>query len=110
MAHANQDCLGHSGSTDVITLDYREGQPMPGDDGMVELLICPDQALSEGHRQGGYPREMVLYIVHGLLHASGEDDLSPLPRRRMRRREREVLSQLEKEFDFDKIFQTPKES
>ena len=47
---------------------------------------------------------MVLYLVHGLLHSAGEDDLSPGPRRRMRRREREVLAGLEKEFDFAAVF------
>lgn len=109
MARANEDILGHSGCTDVITLDYRSGTPAPeADDDLVELLVCPDQALAEGARHEGYAREMVLYIVHGLLHASGEDDLTPSPRKRMRQREREVLSELEKHFDFDKLFSVSK--
>ena len=72
----------------------------------VELIICVDAALREGatREDSSYARELVLYLVHGLLHSAGEDDLSPGPRRRMRRREREVLEALEKEFDFQAVF------
>ena len=72
---------------------------------MVELIINPDAAAREGReRNGGYPAEMALYLVHGLLHSAGEDDLSPAPRRRMRRREKECLAALAEEFDFSRIF------
>ena len=75
----------------------------------MELLICLDAARREGEKRAdsSYSREVVLYIVHGLLHSAGEDDLSPAPRRRMRRREREVLAGLEPEFDFTALFPPP---
>ena len=68
-----------------------------------------DAARREGEKRAdsSYSREVVLYIVHGLLHSAGEDDLSPAPRRRMRRREREVLAGLEPEFDFTALFPPP---
>ena len=106
MAELNFDLLGHEGTTDVITFSYfDDGMPYEAGETMVELIINPDAAAREGAvREGGYATEMALYIVHGLLHSAGEDDLSPGPRARMRRRERECLAQLEKEFDFKKLF------
>ena len=110
MAQANAEFVGHEGTTDVITFSYFDdpGSLFPGE-AAVELLICLDAARREGEKRAdsSYSREVVLYIVHGLLHSAGEDDLSPAPRRRMRRREREVLAGLEPEFDFTALFPPP---
>ena len=107
MTLANREYVGHEGTTDVITFSYFDDPDslFPGE-AAVELVICIDAALREGaaREDSCYSREMALYLVHGLLHSAGEDDLSPGPRRRMRRREREVLSALEKEFDFAAVF------
>ncbi len=106
MAQYNEELVGHQGTTDVITFSYFDDcDEYEAGDTMIELIINPDAALREGaKRPGGYPWEMALYLVHGLLHSAGEDDLSPAPRRRMRRRERECLEKLEKEFDFSRLF------
>lgn len=107
MTRANREYVGHEGTTDVITFSYFDDPDslFPGE-AAVELVICIDAALREGaaREDSSYSREMALYLVHGLLHSAGEDDLSPGPRRRMRRREREVLGELEKEFDFAAVF------
>ena len=106
MKKYNAELVGHRGSTDVITFAYLEGTEgvFPGEVG-VELIINPDAAAREGEKRGtGYSRELALYLVHGLLHAAGEDDLDPAARRRMRRREREVMAALEKRFDFAEVF------
>lgn len=117
MAEINEGFVGHAGPTDVICFDYRESACDSGgictsdegeaDDGnaSVDIIICPSVASDEaGKRDLPYSREVILYIVHGLLHASGEDDLVPAAKRRMRRREKTVLSALEKEFVFSDIF------
>ena len=106
MAQMNMDLLGHEGTTDVITFSYFDEQPVPeAGDVMVELIVNPEAAVREGaKRPGGYSREVALYIVHGMLHSAGEDDLSDVPRRRMRRRERECMAVLEKEFDLALLF------
>ena len=106
MAQMNMDLLGHEGTTDVITFSYFDEQPVPvAGDVMVELIVNPEAAVREGaKRAGGYSREVALYIVHGMLHSAGEDDLSEAPRRRMRRRERECMAVLEKEFDLALLF------
>ena len=46
-------------------------------------------------------------MVHGLLHASGYDDLSPELKRKMRRAEKRVLTALEKDFVFTDIIAEP---
>ena len=106
MAKYNEELVGHSGTTDVITFSYfDDGDEYAPGDTMIELIINPDAARREGAvRPGGYAGEMALYIVHGLLHSAGEDDLSPAPRRRMRRREQECLDILKKQFDFSRLF------
>ena len=113
MAEVNWDFLQHKGDTDVICFDYRESRSdipeMPcdfedPDDGeeekvVTELLICPAVAAREAGKRGlPYSRELILYMVHGLLHASGYDDLKPELKRKMRNAERRVLTALEKEF------------
>ena len=106
MAKYNADLVGHEGTTDVITFSYFDDcEEYEEQETMIELIINPDAAAREGAvRPGGYAYEMALYLVHGLLHSAGEDDLSPGPRRRMRRRERECLETLEKEFNFAVLF------
>lgn len=100
MADINRRFVGHDGDTDVISFVY------PGEDIAVELFICMDVAAREGaeRNDSSYSAEMVLYLVHGILHAAGEDDLDPAPRRRMRRREAELIRELRREFDFSGIF------
>ncbi len=107
MASINRDFVGHEGTTDVITFNYLEGDEPPEEyDVAVELVICPDVAWREGEARAdsSYARELVLYIVHGMLHCSGCDDLTPGDRRKMRRAERRVMTVLEQEFDFEMIF------
>jgi probable rRNA maturation factor len=107
MKKINEDFVGHEGTTDVITFCYLEDdEPLFEGDIAVDLFICVNFAEREGaqRKNSSYARELTLYIVHGLLHSAGEDDLDPVSRKRMRRREREVMSVLEDEFELEKIF------
>lgn len=107
MAAANAQFVGHQGTTDVITFSYFDSsEPVfPGDTG-IELIICTDVAAREGAARdnSSYAAELMLYLVHGLLHAAGEDDLTETAAKSMRRRETEVIAGLTPEFDFSKIF------
>lgn len=105
MAAVNSDFVGHEGTTDVITFNYLEGD-CGEDDVAVELLICTDVAERVGlqRKDSDYARELVLYLVHGLLHCAGYDDLEPESRRKMRAAERRVLKILTDEFNFTEIF------
>lgn len=101
MAAANAEYVGHEGTTDVITFSYLDDAEslFPGDLGL-ELLISADVAFREGERRKNRSlnHELALYIVHGVLHAAGYDDLSPVPRARMRVAERRLLKKLNAEF------------
>ena len=117
MAEINQDSLGHTGPTDVICFDYRQSRMELPDTGSaeedveVEIVLCPAVAAKEaGKRALPYSRELILYLVHGLLHAAGQDDLKPELKRAMRRREASVLRKLGKRFDLEHFFPEPKPS
>lgn len=114
MAEINQAYVGHAGSTDVICFDYRQSPDFPPetgdgkDDVEVEIIICPAVAAREAARRGlPYSRELTLYLVHGLLHSAGQDDLKPELKRVMRRREAASLRRLSEKFDLDTVFPCP---
>jgi probable rRNA maturation factor len=107
MAEINAAYLGHSGTTDVISFCYLEhDEPLLADETAIELIIGVDVAMREGttRHDSSYAAELVLYIVHGLLHATGEDDLEPVAAQRMRQQETRVMAALKKEFIFSDIF------
>ena len=106
MTKYHLDLVGVPGTTDVITFSYFDDPAnfFPGETG-VELIINPDAAAREGAKRGTtYAYELMLYVVHGLLHSAGENDLEPPDRRRMRRREREVMKVLLDKYDLREIF------
>ena len=107
MAQAHVDIMDVPGTTDVITMAYLEEPEalFPGDMGL-ELLVCVPFAEREGaeREDSSFAEELMLYIVHGCLHAAGEDDLAEDTRRSMRRREAEVMAALRNTYDFAKIF------
>lgn len=92
MAAAHERYKGVGGTTDVLTFDLSE----PGAGVLdVDILVCAD----EGARRGaefGHPveRELLLYIVHGVLHCLGHDDCEEEAAARMHRAEDEVLSRI----------------
>ncbi|MBQ9337921.1 MAG: rRNA maturation RNase YbeY [Lentisphaeria bacterium] len=114
MAEINEAYVGHTGPTDVICFDYRQSQaelPDTGDSGEdveVEIVVCPAVAAREAAKRSlPYSREVVLYLVHGLLHAAGQDDLKPELKRVMRRKEAAALRKLAERFQLDRIFPEP---
>ena len=96
----NVDYVHHQGLTDVITFDFRGDFPMQEqeDSCVGEIYVCAEIAVawSAKYRQFSPSKELVLYMVHGMLHLAGEDDLTPTAKRSMRRAERRVLNALEK--------------
>jgi probable rRNA maturation factor len=107
MAQAHVDIMDVEGTTDVITMAYLEEPEalFPGDMGL-ELLVCVPFAEREGAERpdSSYADELMLYIVHGCLHAAGENDLVEEDRQEMSRREAEVLSELRKVYNFFDVF------
>ena len=59
------------------------------------MIVSLDTAECVAGQQGwSLSAEVVLYVVHGLLHLCGYDDQTELNRATMRKREREILSML----------------
>ncbi len=88
MAGVNQDWLSHRGPTDVISFDLSED----GEGINCQLVICGDVAVKQAAARGLPPQhELMLYVVHGLLHMMGYDDLAIRPAARMHAREEELL-------------------
>lgn len=62
-----------------------------------EVFICPKTAINYAVQYEKDPYEEVqLYIIHGLLHLLGYDDIKPKDRAIMRRKERNTLKSLQK--------------
>lgn len=92
IAKLNTQYHDTSGPTDVLSFDYGEGQG--------ELIISVECAVRQARRfRTTSARELVLYVVHGILHLHGYDDLKTNDRRRMRTAERRLVSRLGKLFE-----------
>ena len=102
MARVNWQFLQHTGSTDVITFDHRDFQfPISNRQLKIhgELFICVDEAVKQAKDFGtNWQSEVVRYVVHGVLHLLGYDDLKPDLRRTMKREENRLVRHLTKRF------------
>ncbi|HYE60924.1 MAG TPA: rRNA maturation RNase YbeY [Phycisphaerales bacterium] len=97
MAQAHEEFAGVSGTTDVLTFDLTDPDLGPPPAMVLEharlestpnpyeidtdILVCLDEAArqSGGAAPGGNPppgvqRELLLYVLHGILHCLGMDD------------------------------------
>ena len=81
MSRVHVDFMGIDGPTDVITFPYGE------------IVVCAEIAAENAARYVvAFDDELALYVIHGLLHLNGFDDLSPAPARKMRTRQAKILS------------------
>lgn len=107
MAQVNRRFLQHEGSTDVITFDHAEKrQAASGKRNKLhgELFVCVDDAVSQAKNfKTSWQSELVRYLVHGVLHLRGHDDLQPARRRKMKREEERLLRALVRKFSLAQI-------
>jgi rRNA maturation RNase YbeY len=74
------DRLNILGATDVITFPYGE------------ILVCAPVATARAREFGNTPTiELALYIIHGLLHLSGHDDIEPAQAKAMAAMQQKIL-------------------
>lgn len=104
ISRLNRRFLGHRGPTDVLAFP---GEPAPAaartspgetaSRGPVlgEIVISVERARAQA-RDAGWPvrREVVLLLVHGLLHLRGYDDHAARDAGVMRARERQILERI----------------
>jgi len=86
----NRRHLAHDWPTDVISFRLSDaGEPFLSG----EVVVSAERAASVARQFGVDPRaELALYVVHGLLHLCGYDDLATPDVHAMRRRESEILA------------------
>ena len=113
MAQINEQFLGHSGPTDVITFDYGTERDRSPNSRLIrgnkqsaatsssnmaieaEILICPEIASSQSRSFGvGWRHEILRYLAHGFLHLAGHDDMDPARRKVMKRAENALVHQM----------------
>ena len=83
--------LGDPTPTDVLSFDLGSGGGGPEG----ELYVSVERAREVAGRRGQpVARELLLYVVHGVLHLCGHDDHDEEGRRRMRAAEARVLRSL----------------
>ena len=93
MARLNERFLRHHGSTDVITFDYSDGESTHAVHGEI-FISLPDSVAQARAFNTTWQSELVRYVIHGLLHLRGYDDLEPARRRVMKREENRLLNRV----------------
>jgi probable rRNA maturation factor len=85
----NREHLQHDYPTDVISFVFlAEHGELEG-----EILVSADTAMREAGEGGwGAEDELLLYVIHGMLHLVGLDDVQPALRRQMRVAEKKYLA------------------
>lgn len=93
MAEAHERHCGVAGTTDVITFDLAEGASARGGELDVDLLVCVEEAARQASARGiEARREVLLYVLHGVLHCLGFDDHDEAASAAMHAKEDEVLA------------------
>ena len=73
-----------------------------------EIFISIDRAKeNSGKFKTDFKEEIVLYVIHGILHLFGYDDEDAKSRRRMSKKEKEILGYLCKREDLSKVLTPP---
>ena len=93
IARFNARYLGRDQPTDVLAFGMQEGRTLKGDTTLLgDVMISLETAGRNAKRfHVSLEKELALYLIHGLLHLLGIRDKTPPQRRRMRRKERELL-------------------
>lgn len=92
MSAAHVEYLDVEGTTDVLTFDMSETAPDGSRVLDADLLICVDEARRQAEQLGhAVEHELALYIVHGVLHCTGYDDLTEDGARAMHAEEDRLL-------------------
>jgi probable rRNA maturation factor len=100
IAALNEQHLGQSGPTDVLSfpLDAGDAAPNAGDADEIpkllgDVVICPDVAQTQAATHAGtLDDELALLVVHGVLHVLGHDHATEEEALAMRAKELELLT------------------
>lgn len=102
MRSLNKKYLHHDFATDVLAFDLKEDVLSAQRRSVSfkelkraiigEIIISTERAMAQAKTyQTTCRKELLLYIVHGILHLQGYDDHDPQKTARMRLKEQELL-------------------
>ena len=90
IARLNWQYLRHRGAADVLSFALGESDGLEG-----EVVVGAQTALRTAPQYGWPPHnELLLYVIHGMLHLVGHDDTSPVLRAEMQKHETAILEKL----------------
>lgn len=93
----NKRYLGHDFATDVLAFDLNASQGMPIKEASLnaEIVISTTTVCRNAKRFTTTPfKELILCIIHGILHLSGYDDHGPQDVIKMREREGQIMGKV----------------
>lgn len=91
MTEAHERHCNAPGTTDVITFNLSDDDS--GTELDVDVFVCVDEALRQANQRGiTVERELLLYIVHAMLHCTGYNDKTEQDAAKMHEREDEILT------------------
>lgn len=88
MCHLHEQFFGDPSPTDCISFPMDDSDVGIGPKVLGEVFICPSTAIeyAQAHQVDSYA-ESTLYLVHGLLHLMGYDDIEDADVKAMRNAE-----------------------
>src|SRR5687767_14228369 len=101
MANVHEQFMNIAGSTDVITFNHGSEPPtrIHG-----EIFISIEDAIAQAREfKTTWQSETARYIIHGILHLLGHDDLRAKARAKMKREENRLLRKIESNFNLRQI-------
>ena len=95
MINLNNKYFNKENTTDVISFTY---DPIPGEQQLLcgDIIVNLDMVIEEGKRRSNVNYELAFYIAHGFDHLSGNNDNTPLKRKKMHAREKKWIEQAAK--------------
>jgi probable rRNA maturation factor len=90
----NKKYLKRDHATDVLAFDLtdRAHQKKKTSEVTADIFISTDSAIQNSKKyRTNLDEEIVLYVIHGILHLLGYDDHDPQKTKKMRNKERKLL-------------------
>jgi rRNA maturation RNase YbeY len=93
MRRINRTYFGRNSDTDVIAFPYGDDESEAGGGVLLgDIVVSVHRARVQAREwHTDINREILLYIVHGILHLCGYDDTRPRERKRMEARQDYIL-------------------
>lgn len=98
ISELNKKYLGKEEPTDVLAFSMKEGKNdfVIKDEILGDVAVSAEMAYKRSKTLNiGLHKELILYIIHGILHLLGYEDYSGSSRKEMKMKEKELLSQLD---------------